>query len=79
MCGGPNPETKMEKMCFCVGESGDFLDNDGELIECTAVEASNILETTPQVAGKIMGYFDDIWTRTVKKGKVVYVPKEEMK
>jgi len=58
------------------GKWMEFFDmDDGSPKEFSAAHAAEILETTPQMVGKIITYFEDKWTKTIRK--VIYVPKKE--
>lgn len=73
----------MEELVMWIGESGDFLGDDGNLIECSAREVADVIETSPQVAGKVMKCFDDLWERSIKnidgQRRVIYTPKEDQR
>ena len=78
MCG-ENPETRMEELIQGFDSSGHFMTDDGrDFTECSAKQVAQTLGTSPQVAGKVMRCFDDLWKRKVKRvdgrRKIVYVP-----
>lgn len=78
MCG-ENPENRMEELIMNFDASGHFMTDDGrDFAECSAEQVAKVLGTTPQVAGKVMRCFDDLWKRKIKRvggrQKVVYVP-----
>ena len=80
MCG-EGYDTRMEELAQNFDDSGLFMDGAGDFEECDAQQVAKAMKTTPQVAGKVMRCFDDIWRRTVRtvdgKRKVIYVPREE--
>lgn len=78
MCGGDEPEGRMEELLFNILEEtpGILMNSSGIMIECSAEALAEELGTTSQIIGKVMKYCDDFWTRIIRKGKVVYVPVE---
>ena len=74
MCGGDYPETRMEELCHEFYNSGDFYDEKGNYRTITAQEVADHLETSPQVVGKILEIYDNMWRRVVIKEKVAYEP-----
>jgi hypothetical protein len=78
MCGGDNPETKMEHYVFDIAEeyNGIWTGKDGNLLEFTAEALAKELGTSAQIAGKVMSYFEDLWYKEIRDGKVMYIPQE---
>jgi hypothetical protein len=74
MCGD-NPETRMEKLCHDFYYCGEFCDSKGNYRTITAQEVADVLDTTPQMAGKVLSIYDNMFRRKVVKGKIVYEPK----
>ena len=73
------PETKMEKLLFSITTEPPIglIDSEGCACEITAESMSVILNTTPQVIGKVMKWCWYLWERKIVNGKVVYVPIKE--
>ena len=67
----------MEELIMDFDTSGHFMTDDGrDFTECSAKQIAQVLGTSPQVAGKVMRCFDDLWKRVIREGKVFYVPVE---
>lgn len=75
MCG-ENPETKFEWHMLHFEEAGELLEDKApwNLRETTPAEVAKILGTSPQVAGKVVRYYPELYSREIRAGKVVYVP-----
>jgi hypothetical protein len=78
MCG-ENPETRIDELLLKIDNAGEFEDDDGNIIEVSAQRIAEVIGTSPQVVGRLMLAFDDIWRREVRKGKVIYIPIKEVK
>jgi hypothetical protein len=82
MCGGPNPETRMEKLVFEIESNSCAFstENCEELRELTVTEVAEILGCTNQVAGKVMACWWDLWEKRIRtidgKRTVIYIPKK---
>ena len=74
MCGD-NPTTRFEKLCHDFYYSGEFYDKKGNYRDLTPVEIAEVLNTSPQMVGRVMSVYDNMFTRKVVNGKVVYKPK----
>lgn len=70
-----NPETKFEKFCYDFYHAGEFMNEKGNYRTITAEEVAEFLETSPQMAGRVLSVYDNMFRRKVINGKVVYEPK----
>ena len=53
------------------------VDEDYNPIEFTAEKAAKELETTPQMIGKVMKFYTDLYVRIKRDGNVAFIPKAE--
>ena len=81
MCG-ENPETRFGWLMVWFEEAGELQDENawktgGNMRETTPAEVAKIIGTSPQIAGKVVKYYPELYTRIMRKGKVVYIPAKE--
>ncbi|MHA2068742.1 MAG: hypothetical protein ACXABY_30630 [Candidatus Thorarchaeota archaeon] len=67
----------MEELILKLDGAGELDDGDGNPKEISAQEVAEVIGTTPQVVGKVMKCFYDVWKPSKKNGRVVYIPIEE--
>lgn len=73
MCG-EDPDSKMGWLCLWFEDLGGLTDDQGDYVAISANELAKLLDTTPQIAVKLIGLYPEIWKRSVRSGHIVYAP-----